>query len=49
MKMDTTYTAMSASYTDLYLEIDSEGLLMTKLYEKRDHFYFPNWDLSINM
>jgi hypothetical protein len=40
---DTTDTHMSASYLDLYLnlEIDSEGWLKTKLYDKRDDFNFP--------
>jgi len=38
---DTTYTDGSASYLDLYLEIDSEGRLRTKLYDKRDDFNFP--------
>jgi hypothetical protein len=40
---DTTDTYMSASYLDLYLslEIDSEGWLKTKLYDKRDDFNFP--------
>ena len=37
---DTTDTDMSASYFDLHLEIDSEGLLRTKLYDKRDGFDF---------
>ena len=34
---------MSASYLDLYLnlEIDSEGRLKTKLYDKRNGFNFP--------
>jgi hypothetical protein len=32
---------MSASYLDLHLEIDSEGRLRTKLYDKRDDFNFP--------
>jgi hypothetical protein len=32
---------MSASYLDLYLEIDSEGRLRTKLYDTRDDFNFP--------
>jgi hypothetical protein len=31
----------SASYVDLHLEIDSEGWLRTKLYDKRDDFNFP--------
>jgi hypothetical protein len=38
---DTTDTDRSASYTDLHLEIDSEGRLRTKLYDKRDDFNFP--------
>ena len=29
------------SYLDLHLEIDSEGLLRTKLYDKRDDFNIP--------
>ena len=32
---------MSASYLDLHLEINSEGRLRTKLYDKRDDFNFP--------
>jgi len=38
---DTTYTDMSASYLDQHLEIDSEGLLRTKLCDKRDDFNIP--------
>jgi hypothetical protein len=38
---DTTYTNRSASYLDLHLEIDSEGRLRTKLYDRRDDFNFP--------
>ena len=38
---DTTYTDRSASYLDLHLEIDSEGRLRTKLFDKRDDFNFP--------
>ena len=34
--MDTTDTDKSPSYLDLILEIDSEGRLRTKLYDKRD-------------
>ena len=37
---DATYTNRSASYLDLHLEIDSEGRLRTKLYDKRDDFNF---------
>ena len=32
---------MSASYLDLHFEIDNEGRLNTKLYDKRDGFTFP--------
>ena len=38
---DITDTDRSASYLDLHLEIDSEGQLRTKLYDKRDDFNFP--------
>ena len=38
---DTTDTYRSASYLDLHLEIDSEGRLTTKHYDKRDDFKFP--------
>jgi hypothetical protein len=38
---DTTDTDRSASYLDLHLEIDSEGRLRTKLYDKRVDFNFP--------
>jgi hypothetical protein len=37
----TTDTDRFASYLDLHLEIDSEGWLRTKLYDKRDDFNFP--------
>ena len=37
----TVYTDRSASYLDLHLEIDHEGRLRTKLYDKRDDFKFP--------
>jgi hypothetical protein len=33
---DTTDTDRSASYLDLHLEIDSEGRLRTKIYDKRE-------------
>jgi hypothetical protein len=39
---DTTDTDMSASYLDLHLDIDSDGRLGTKLYDKRDDINFPN-------
>jgi hypothetical protein len=38
---DTTDTDRSASYLDLHLQIDNEGLLRTKLYNKTDYFCFP--------
>jgi hypothetical protein len=37
---DTTHTYTSASYLDLHLELDGEGRLTTKLYDKRDDFNF---------
>ena len=38
---DTTDTVTSASYLDLHLEIDSDGRIRTKLFDKRDDFNFP--------
>ena len=38
---DTTDTDRSASCLDLHLEIDSEGRLRTKHYDKGDDFNFP--------
>ena len=38
---DTTDTDRSASYLDLRLQIDNEGLLRMRLYDKRDDFKFP--------
>ena len=38
---NTTDTDRSNSYLDLYIEIDSEGQLGTKLYDKRDDFNIP--------
>ena len=35
---DITDTTRSASYLDPYLQIDSEGRLNTKIYDKRDDF-----------
>ena len=37
---DTTDTVKYVSYLDLHLEIDNEGRLKTKLYDKRDDFSF---------
>ena len=39
--MDITDTITSTSYIDLHFEIDNEGQLRTKLYDKRDDFNFP--------
>ena len=44
---ETIDTASSASFVDLYLEIDDSGQLSTKIYDKRDDFnfkimHFPN-------
>ena len=39
--LSITTNAKSASYLDLHLEIDDEGRLKTKLYNKRDDFSFP--------
>ena len=38
---NTTDTDRSASYIDLHFEIDSDGRLRTKPYDKRDDFNFP--------
>jgi hypothetical protein len=38
---DTTDTDRSASYIDPHIEIDSEGWLRTKPYDKRHDFNFP--------
>jgi hypothetical protein len=35
---ETTDTASSASFLDLYLEFDDSGQLNTKIYDKRDDF-----------
>ena len=37
----TTDTNRSASYLDLHFEMDSEGRLRTKPYDKREYFNFP--------
>ena len=47
---DTTETDRPTSYLDLFLEIDSEGRLRTKLYDKRDDFDIASHcELSIYM
>ena len=38
---NTTDTVKFASYLNLHLEIDNEGRLKTKLYDKRDNVSFP--------
>ena len=37
---DTTDTNSSVSFLDLHLDIDSDGWLRTKLYDKLDDFNF---------
>jgi hypothetical protein len=37
---ETTDTAWSATFLDLYLEFDDSGQLGTKIYDKRDDFNF---------
>ena len=37
---ETTDTISSASFLDLYLEIDDSGQLSTKIYDKREDFNF---------
>jgi hypothetical protein len=37
---ETTDTALSASFLDLYLEFDDNGQISTKIYDKRDDFNF---------
>jgi hypothetical protein len=37
---ETTDTASSASFLDLYLEFDDSGQLSTKIYDKREDFNF---------
>jgi hypothetical protein len=49
---ETTDTASSASFLDLYLEFDDSGQLSTKIYDKRDDFNFkminfPNMCINI--
>jgi hypothetical protein len=46
---DTTDTDRSASYLDLHLEIDSEGRLRAKHYDKRDDFNFPIVNFPIGL
>jgi len=38
---DTTDTYRYASYLHIHLEVDSDGRLRTKLYDKRDDLNFP--------
>ena len=39
---ETTDTASSASFLDLFLEFDDSGQLSTKIYDKRDDFNFKS-------
>ena len=41
MCYDTTYTARSASYLDVHLEVDNDDRLRTKLYHKEMLSIFP--------
>ena len=41
LEIKNTRYDRSASYLDLHLEMDSEGRLRTKLYDKRNDFNFP--------
>ena len=38
---NSTYIANSVSYINIYLEIESDGRLRIKLYDKRQDFIFP--------
>ena len=38
---DTTVTRRSASYLDIFLNIDTDERLQTTIYDKRDNFNFP--------
>ena len=40
-QMSLKDTPKFASYLDHYLELDNEGTLHSKLYDKRDAFKFP--------
>jgi hypothetical protein len=41
IELEIKDTDRSASYLDLHLEVDCEGQLRTKLYDKGDDFYLP--------
>jgi len=50
--METTGTASSASYTDIYPNFSTNGQLSIRLYDKRDDFnfaiiHFPHIDSKI--
>ena len=46
---DTTVTAVSTSYLDIHLEIDSECRIRTNYNDKRDDFIFFQSELFIFM
>ena len=46
---DTTDTAVSASYLEMHLEIDSEDRLRTRLYDKRDDYLFGIFKLFFSV
>jgi hypothetical protein len=41
------WLARSTSHLDKHIEIESEGRLRTKLYNRRDDFYFPIVNFSV--
>jgi hypothetical protein len=41
---ETTDTASSASFLDLYLEFDDSGQISTKIYDKRDDFILQDFE-----
>ena len=43
---ETTDTASSASFLDIYLEFEDSDQLSTKIYDKRDDFNFKNHKFS---
>ena len=44
-----TYRAMSASYLDIHLAIDSDDRLIAKHYDKRDDLNFPILNFHLNV
>jgi hypothetical protein len=50
MTKDTTHTIKSASYLDIYMDIDDEDPWRSELFNKRDYFNIPvvNFPFSSN-